>query len=161
MALDRQDLQIADEKKISGFADDGESASPTTDALSLNEVRWTAEEEKRLVRKIDFLVLPLLISAFFALQLDRGMSIDVENKNDTDWINDCLRQHWQCTHRLFHGGCWHYSRTIQYRTTIAVPRNCGMGTLMSTTLLWTLRFSALSVSGNYGLYSDVEIGNSK
>ena len=71
MALDKQDLQIADEKKISGFVD-----SPTTDAQSLNEVTWTEEEEKRLVRKIDFLVLPLLISAFFALQLDRGMLID-------------------------------------------------------------------------------------
>jgi hypothetical protein len=69
MALDRQHLQIADEKKISEFVD-----SPTTDAQSLNEVTWTEEEEKRLVRKIDFLVLPLLISAFFALQLDRGMS---------------------------------------------------------------------------------------
>jgi hypothetical protein len=36
MALDRLDLQIADEKKISGFAESGE-ASPTTDAQSLNE----------------------------------------------------------------------------------------------------------------------------
>ena len=73
MTLDRQDLQISDEKKVyvSDF-EDGD-ASPTSGAQSLDEVRWTAEEEKRLVRKIDFLVMPLLISAFFALQLDRGM----------------------------------------------------------------------------------------
>ena len=73
MAFDRQEIQISDEKKIyaSDF-EDGE-ASPTSGAQSLDEVTWSAEEEKRLVRKIDFLVMPLLISAFFALQLDRGM----------------------------------------------------------------------------------------
>ncbi len=35
---------------------------------------WTAEEERRVVRKLDLLVMPLLIIAFFALQLDRGKS---------------------------------------------------------------------------------------
>jgi hypothetical protein len=33
---------------------------------------WTEEEERRLVRKIDLIVMPLLMLAFFALQLDRG-----------------------------------------------------------------------------------------
>ncbi|KAK5166080.1 uncharacterized protein LTR77_008341 [Saxophila tyrrhenica] len=41
-------------------------ASPGPDST------WTAEEERRVVRKLDFLVMPLLIVAFFALQLDRG-----------------------------------------------------------------------------------------
>ncbi|KAM0434053.1 hypothetical protein ACHAPT_003998 [Fusarium lateritium] len=36
------------------------------------EVDWTEEEEKRLVRKVDRTVMPLLILGFFALQLDRG-----------------------------------------------------------------------------------------
>ena len=35
-------------------------------------VDWTEEEEKQLVRKIDSIVMPLLMLAFFALQLDRG-----------------------------------------------------------------------------------------
>ena len=34
--------------------------------------RWTEGEERQLVRKIDRLVMPLLMLAFFALQLDRG-----------------------------------------------------------------------------------------
>ncbi|KAJ4174975.1 hypothetical protein NW754_005394 [Fusarium falciforme] len=34
--------------------------------------RWTEEEEKRLLRKVDLIILPLLILGFFALQLDRG-----------------------------------------------------------------------------------------
>ncbi|KAK0656875.1 alternative sulfate transporter [Cercophora newfieldiana] len=33
---------------------------------------WTEEEEKALVRRIDLLVMPLLIMGFFVLQLDRG-----------------------------------------------------------------------------------------
>ena len=39
---------------------------------SLDEITWTDEEEKRLKRKIDRLVMPLLMFAFFSLQLDRG-----------------------------------------------------------------------------------------
>lgn len=35
-------------------------------------VAWTDEEERRLVLKIDMLVLPLLMFAFFTLQLDRS-----------------------------------------------------------------------------------------
>ncbi|KEY65319.1 hypothetical protein S7711_01833 [Stachybotrys chartarum IBT 7711] len=33
---------------------------------------WTPEEEKRLVRRIDFALLPILILGFFMLQLDRS-----------------------------------------------------------------------------------------
>ena len=41
---------------------------------SLDEITWTENEEKRLKRKIDRLVMPLLMFAFFSLQLDRGNS---------------------------------------------------------------------------------------
>jgi hypothetical protein len=47
-------------------ADDVDSPAGETSA-------WTEAEEKRLVRKLDFLIMPLLIVAFFALQLDRGL----------------------------------------------------------------------------------------
>lgn len=33
---------------------------------------WTEEEEKKLVRKIDMILMPLLVLPFIALQLDRG-----------------------------------------------------------------------------------------
>ncbi|KAF4967359.1 hypothetical protein FSARC_5082 [Fusarium sarcochroum] len=36
------------------------------------EVDWTEEEEAKLVRKVDFTIMPLLVLGFFALQLDRG-----------------------------------------------------------------------------------------
>ncbi|KAK1833850.1 hypothetical protein QBC39DRAFT_424607 [Podospora conica] len=36
------------------------------------EFTWTEEEEKALVRRLDLLVMPLLIMGFFVLQLDRG-----------------------------------------------------------------------------------------
>ena len=49
-----------------------DSDSPT---IKSPHATWTPEEEKRLVRKLDYLVMPLLIIAFFALQLDRGSMI--------------------------------------------------------------------------------------
>ena len=44
-------------------------------SLVLEETSWTEEEEKRLQRKIDRLIMPLLMFAFFALQLDRGKAL--------------------------------------------------------------------------------------
>lgn len=35
-------------------------------------IEWTAAEEKALLWKVDFIVMPLLMAVFFALQLDRG-----------------------------------------------------------------------------------------
>ncbi len=69
------DAQAHDEKNIAFYGD--EKALSSSPAESVDEVTWTPEEEKRLVRKIDCLVMPLLILAFFALQLDRGM-VDVD-----------------------------------------------------------------------------------
>ena len=45
---------------------------PTSSEISQHAVEWTEEEEKQLVRRIDRLVMPLLMLAFFSLQLDRG-----------------------------------------------------------------------------------------
>lgn len=78
-------------------ADDPFEKKPVTDYLqdqspSLgenDEIDWTAEEEKKLVRKyaaldlravpchadaarLDMVVMPLLVLGFYALQLDRG-----------------------------------------------------------------------------------------
>ncbi|KAF2100223.1 alternative sulfate transporter [Rhizodiscina lignyota] len=41
-------------------------------SISDTSIDWTPEEERRLVRRIDSIVMPLLMLAFFALQLDRG-----------------------------------------------------------------------------------------
>ena len=61
MASDSLEKQQLDEKALSV---DGVGPSPSPDALSLDEVTWSVEEEKRLVRKIDRLVIPILIMAF-------------------------------------------------------------------------------------------------
>ncbi|KAF2139309.1 uncharacterized protein K452DRAFT_352577 [Aplosporella prunicola CBS 121167] len=37
-----------------------------------NELDWSDEEERRLVCKLDMVIMPLLILGFYALQLDRG-----------------------------------------------------------------------------------------
>ena len=36
------------------------------------EVDWSSEEERKVVRKLDCAVMPLLILVFIGLQLDRG-----------------------------------------------------------------------------------------
>lgn len=36
------------------------------------QVAWTPEEEKKVLRKVDFLVLPILWLCYVMLQLDRG-----------------------------------------------------------------------------------------
>ncbi|THY34680.1 alternative sulfate transporter [Aureobasidium pullulans] len=43
-----------------------------SDGVPTSTVDWTQDEEKKLVQKLDFTVLPLLTMVFFALQLDRG-----------------------------------------------------------------------------------------
>ncbi|KEZ40897.1 hypothetical protein SAPIO_CDS7896 [Scedosporium apiospermum] len=49
------------------------------------QLEWTEEEEKALVRKVDFLLMPLLILGFFALQLDRG---NIGNALTDFFLND-------------------------------------------------------------------------
>jgi len=49
------------------------STSASEDAvLPEQQLTWSEEEEKRLVRKVDWIVMTLLILGFGALQLDRG-----------------------------------------------------------------------------------------
>ncbi|CAH2353798.1 uncharacterized transporter [[Candida] railenensis] len=73
------------EKEAATFQDDVVSASSlgssesNTIVVSVDNGKfetvvknWTDEEEKRVDRKIDFLVMPLLMFAFFILQVDRG-----------------------------------------------------------------------------------------
>ncbi|KAK6207606.1 alternative sulfate transporter [Colletotrichum tabaci] len=61
-------MAAVDEKHVKALA---ESPGSQTDG-DHPEIDWSPEEEQRLVRKVDFLIMPLLILAFFALQLDRG-----------------------------------------------------------------------------------------
>ncbi|KAL6241070.1 hypothetical protein RBB50_011973 [Rhinocladiella similis] len=56
---------IADEK-------DSSPSTPITEDNTTFAQDWTEEEETRLRRRIDRLVMPLLMISFFALQLDRG-----------------------------------------------------------------------------------------
>lgn len=39
----------------------------------LEDITWTEVEEKRLRSKVDRLLMPLLMLAYFVLALDRGM----------------------------------------------------------------------------------------
>ncbi|GJC81171.1 hypothetical protein ColLi_04009 [Colletotrichum liriopes] len=61
-------MAAVDEKHVKAVAESPESQSDGDHP----EIDWSPEEEQRLVRKVDFLIMPLLILAFFALQLDRG-----------------------------------------------------------------------------------------
>ncbi|KAK4245072.1 hypothetical protein C7999DRAFT_16732 [Corynascus novoguineensis] len=60
---------MADEKQhIGNLSESPASRSDDED----HEITWTEDEEKALVRRLDMLIMPLLILGFFALQLDRG-----------------------------------------------------------------------------------------
>ncbi|KAG7292871.1 hypothetical protein NEMBOFW57_002916 [Staphylotrichum longicolle] len=60
LGVDEKNIVNLSESQFSRSDDEGQ------------EITWTDEEEKVLVRRIDFIVMPLLILAFFALQIDRG-----------------------------------------------------------------------------------------
>ncbi|CAI4212299.1 unnamed protein product [Parascedosporium putredinis] len=63
------DQSEKNEKTLERSADGELSGS---DGAEIDFVEWTEDEENRLVRKLDFLLMPLLVLGFFALQLDRG-----------------------------------------------------------------------------------------
>jgi hypothetical protein len=58
------------EAEAASFGDDRiehlETATPTPDQP------WTDEAEQKLVRKVDFIVMPVLWLCYVMLQLDRG-----------------------------------------------------------------------------------------
>ncbi|KUI63014.1 hypothetical protein VP1G_10132 [Cytospora mali] len=67
------EVNVTPEKHIQ----DGRSHSSDEDVAEIivdenTTVDWTAEEERRIKTKIDFVLLPVLGVAFFALQMDRG-----------------------------------------------------------------------------------------
>ncbi|WWC60694.1 uncharacterized protein I303_103270 [Kwoniella dejecticola CBS 10117] len=59
-----------DEKSLVGIETPLSSAS--LENTSGNELTWTEVEERAVVRKIDFFVLPLLFLGFYVFQLERG-----------------------------------------------------------------------------------------
>lgn len=63
----KSETVLADEKALSGADSQGSRSD-----VERPELDWTEKEERALVRKIDLLVMPLLMLGFFALQLDRG-----------------------------------------------------------------------------------------
>ncbi|WVW87157.1 hypothetical protein I302_109214 [Kwoniella bestiolae CBS 10118] len=55
------------------FVGDESSATPSPNNGSvISELTWTDAEERAVVRKIDFVVLPLLFFGFYVFQLERG-----------------------------------------------------------------------------------------
>lgn len=60
------------EETPSRFYDSEKPVASDSYASSETQPDWTEEEEKKLVRKIDLILMPLLVLPFIALQLDRG-----------------------------------------------------------------------------------------
>ncbi|KAJ4391241.1 hypothetical protein N0V93_004858 [Gnomoniopsis smithogilvyi] len=63
---EKGDLEVANARSDTSISNKAASESEH------EVVNWTPEEEKKLVRKLDWIILPPLVLAFFALQLDRG-----------------------------------------------------------------------------------------
>ncbi|KAL1873987.1 hypothetical protein VTK73DRAFT_638 [Phialemonium thermophilum] len=61
-----------DEKHVKLRPDIQVSSGSDTENADSADQDWTDEEEKALVRKIDLIVMPLLILGFYSLQMDRG-----------------------------------------------------------------------------------------
>lgn len=53
-----------------GLSSDGDAVAILVDETT--PVDWSESEERRVKTKIDFILLPILGVAFFALQMDRG-----------------------------------------------------------------------------------------
>lgn len=77
---------------VASDAEKSADGAGTRSPVSGTSVTWTEEEERRAVRKADFIVMPLLMFAFFALQLDRanagnaltdGFLVDIGVSQDT------------------------------------------------------------------------------
>ncbi|KAL2157990.1 hypothetical protein VTH06DRAFT_4799 [Thermothelomyces fergusii] len=73
---------MEDDKQMANLAE-SQFSSQSDDASQ--ELTWTEDEEKALVRRLDALIMPLLILGFFALQLDRG---NIGNALTDNFIQD-------------------------------------------------------------------------
>lgn len=65
-------MEINSEKDTLEIAAQEQHAITPASPNPSQNLEWTDSEEKALVRKLDRIVMPLLMLAFFALQLDRG-----------------------------------------------------------------------------------------
>ncbi|KAI1319403.1 MFS general substrate transporter [Xylariaceae sp. FL0255] len=74
MSIAEADNVIASEseKRADNAASDSVEDLVVLNLDETDAADWTVEEENNARRKIDFVVLPILILAFFSLQLDRG-----------------------------------------------------------------------------------------
>lgn len=66
------DPHIGDDESESKLLSDDGLATPSSESSPKDDFIWTPAEERRVQLKLDAMVMPLLIVAFFALQLDRG-----------------------------------------------------------------------------------------
>lgn len=64
---DTQDSSVPLQKQSFEVGADSDS-----DVSPESNIAWSDEEERKLVRKLDTVVMPLLVIAFMALQFDRG-----------------------------------------------------------------------------------------
>lgn len=72
MGLTGEKFQEPGVKESSSFDAEGNLSDSVSNDASQICVDWTEAEEKKLVRKIDLVLMPILILPFMALQLDRG-----------------------------------------------------------------------------------------
>ncbi|ROV89499.1 hypothetical protein VSDG_08513 [Cytospora chrysosperma] len=64
-------MHVDDDKQANVLADSQGSISGGSNNEA-QAIDWTEEEERKLVRRLDLIVMPPLVLALFALQLDRG-----------------------------------------------------------------------------------------
>ena len=72
LRLNRLHTPESDKEGSLDFAHASENSSPTGEGRPFGHLQWTKDEERRLVWKIDLLVMSQLVLSFLALQLDRG-----------------------------------------------------------------------------------------
>ncbi|KAF3769457.1 putative MFS transporter [Cryphonectria parasitica EP155] len=63
---------MAEEKDLEVAVASSQTSASNKEVGDVDTVDWSPEEEQRLVRKLDWIILPPLVFAFLALQLDRG-----------------------------------------------------------------------------------------
>ncbi|OCF38132.1 hypothetical protein I316_00356 [Kwoniella heveanensis BCC8398] len=74
-----------DEKSSVGY-DSPPRVPSLTDGDTASEITWTDKEERAVVRKIDFVVLPLLFFGFYVFQLERGNISNALTDGFLKWV---------------------------------------------------------------------------
>ncbi|KAM0555915.1 hypothetical protein ACHAPJ_006317 [Fusarium lateritium] len=66
MSLEKsENMKLGDDSKENHDVNEGQHSI-------VSQATWTEDEEKAVVRKLDFILMPLLVLGFFSLQLDRS-----------------------------------------------------------------------------------------